>query len=76
MNGARGECVGLYQITTRKGVRASAATAFLRPALRRANLRVVTGGARDANPLRRAAGDRRRVCPPRPERARRRRGAR
>ena len=42
MNGACGECAGLYQITTRKGVRASAATAFLHPALRRPNLRVVT----------------------------------
>ena len=43
MNGSRHECVGLYQITTRNGVRASAATAYLRPAMRRPNLRVVTG---------------------------------
>jgi choline dehydrogenase len=42
LNGGRAECVGLYQITTRNGVRASAATAYLRPARRRPNLRVVT----------------------------------
>ena len=41
-NGATQEGAGLYQITTRKGVRASAAAAFLRPAMRRPNLRVVT----------------------------------
>ncbi len=41
-NGATQEGAGLYQITTRKGVRASAASAFLRPAMRRSNLRVVT----------------------------------
>lgn len=42
MNGPRNECVGLYQITTKNGVRASAATAYLRPAMGRPNLRVVT----------------------------------
>lgn len=42
MNGPRTECVGLYQITTQNGVRASSATAYLRPAMRRSNLRVVT----------------------------------
>jgi choline dehydrogenase len=42
MNGPLSECVGLYQITTRNGVRASAATAHLWPAMRRPNLRVVT----------------------------------
>jgi choline dehydrogenase len=41
-NGATQEGAGLYQITTRKGVRASAAAAFLRPAMSRPNLRVVT----------------------------------
>jgi choline dehydrogenase len=41
-NGATQEGAGLYQITTRNGVRASAASAFLRPAMRRPNLRVVT----------------------------------
>jgi choline dehydrogenase len=41
-NGATQEGAGLYQITTRNGVRASAASAFLRPAMGRANLRVVT----------------------------------
>jgi choline dehydrogenase len=42
-NGARQEGVAVYQITTRGGMRASAATAFLRPAMKRANLEVVTG---------------------------------
>ena len=42
MNGPTQEGVGHYQITTRNGLRASAATAFLRPAMRRPNLRVVT----------------------------------
>lgn len=41
-NGATQEGVGIYQITTRNGVRASAATAYLRPAMRRPNLEVVT----------------------------------
>ena len=40
-NGATQEGAGLYQNTTRKGIRASAAAAFLRPAMRRANLKVV-----------------------------------
>jgi choline dehydrogenase len=39
-NGASQEGVGLYQITTRNGLRMSAARAYLRPAQRRANLRV------------------------------------
>ena len=43
MNGQEQECVGLYQITTRNGVRASAATAYLHPARGRANLVVLTG---------------------------------
>ena len=42
-NGARQEGVGLYQLTVRDGRRSSAANAFLRPARRRPNLRVVTG---------------------------------
>ena len=42
-NGAEQEGAGLYQLTARQGRRASAAEAFLRPALRRANLAVVTG---------------------------------
>jgi choline dehydrogenase len=41
-NGASQEGVGLYRITTRDGRRMSAARAFLRPARRRANLRVET----------------------------------
>jgi len=43
LNGARQEGAGLYQITTRGGLRMSAARAYLRPAMRRANLRVETG---------------------------------
>lgn len=41
-NGESQEGVGIYQITTRNGVRASSATAYLRPAMRRGNLSVVT----------------------------------
>jgi len=41
-NGRSQEGVGLYQNTTNKGVRASSAAAFLRPAMRRPNLRVIT----------------------------------
>jgi choline dehydrogenase len=41
-NGARQEGVGLYQITTRGGLRMSAARAYLRPAMKRPNLRVAT----------------------------------
>lgn len=41
-NGRDQEGVAVYQITTRKGMRESAATAFLSPALRRANLIAVT----------------------------------
>jgi choline dehydrogenase len=37
-NGAQPEGVGVYQINTRRGLRASTATAFLRPALGRKNL--------------------------------------
>jgi choline dehydrogenase len=39
-NGARAEGVGIYQITTRSGRRDSTARGYLRPALRRANLRL------------------------------------
>jgi choline dehydrogenase len=42
-NGARQEGVGIYQITTRNGVRASAATAYLQPAAKRRNLAIETG---------------------------------
>lgn len=42
-NGATQEGAGIYQITTRRGVRASAAAAYLRPAMPRPNLRVLTG---------------------------------
>jgi choline dehydrogenase len=41
-NGASQEGAGVYQITAKNGRRMSAARAFLRPAMRRANLRVVT----------------------------------
>lgn len=39
-NGARQEGAGYYQATTRNGRRSSAATGYLRPALKRPNLRV------------------------------------
>jgi choline dehydrogenase len=39
-NGASQEGAGLYQTTTRNGIRCSAATAYLKPARRRANLRI------------------------------------
>ncbi|CDX61126.1 Alcohol dehydrogenase (acceptor) [Mesorhizobium plurifarium] len=41
-NGASQEGVGVYQITTKNGRRMSAARAFLRPAMKRANVRVET----------------------------------
>jgi choline dehydrogenase len=43
INGASNEGVAINQITTRKGLRASASSAYLRPARRRPNLRVETG---------------------------------
>jgi choline dehydrogenase len=41
-NGPEGEGVGIYQINTHRGLRASTANAFLRPALRRPNLTLET----------------------------------
>ncbi|MDE2575669.1 MAG: choline dehydrogenase [Rhodospirillales bacterium] len=41
-NGAVQEGVGYYQVTARNGRRCSAAVAFLRPAMKRPNLRVIT----------------------------------
>ncbi len=41
-NGANQEGVGYYQVTARNGRRVSAAGAFLKPAMKRANLRVIT----------------------------------
>lgn len=41
-NGARQEGVGIYQISTKSGRRMSAARAFLRPAMKRSNVRVET----------------------------------
>jgi choline dehydrogenase len=41
-NGARQEGAGYYQATIRNGRRSSAATGYLRPAMKRANLRVET----------------------------------
>ena len=43
INGESNEGVAINQITTRDGLRASSSTAYLRPALQRANLRVYTG---------------------------------
>ncbi|HAJ22400.1 MAG TPA: choline dehydrogenase, partial [Rhodospirillaceae bacterium] len=42
-NGPSQEGVGYYQVTTRKGRRHSSAKAFLRPAMGRKNLTVLTG---------------------------------
>jgi len=42
-NGESQEGVGIYQISTRGGRRMSAARAFLRPAMKRGNVRVETG---------------------------------
>jgi choline dehydrogenase len=42
-NGTNQEGVGYYQLFTRNGWRSSSATAYLRPAERRANLRIETG---------------------------------
>ncbi|MBI3376396.1 MAG: choline dehydrogenase [Betaproteobacteria bacterium] len=42
-NGAVQEGVGYYQLATRNGLRSSSATAYLRPARRRGNLRIETG---------------------------------
>lgn len=42
-NGRDQQGFGFYQVTQRNGARCSAATAYLHPARRRANLRVVTG---------------------------------
>ncbi len=42
-NGAQTEGAGLWQVTIRNGVRVSSASAYLKPALRRRNLEVVTG---------------------------------
>ncbi|GBQ31067.1 alanine-phosphoribitol ligase [Gluconacetobacter azotocaptans] len=42
-NGAKQEGAGIYQLTIRNNRRCSAAVAYLRPALHRANLHVITG---------------------------------
>ena len=42
-NGARQEGAGYFQTTSRNGMRVSAATAYLKPARRRTNLRIETG---------------------------------
>ncbi|MFZ0217976.1 MAG: GMC family oxidoreductase N-terminal domain-containing protein [Candidatus Dormiibacterota bacterium] len=42
-NGERQEGVGFYQLTQRNGLRCSAADAYLRPALERPNLTLLTG---------------------------------
>ena len=75
-NGAGQEGVGIYQITTRRGVRASAATAYLRPAMRRREPEGRDAGAGDAGALRGAAGGRGRLPARRGRGAARRRAAR
>ncbi len=42
-NGASQEGIGLYQLNIRKGIRSNSSNAFLRPAMRRSNLHLVTG---------------------------------
>ncbi|MFO1033003.1 MAG: GMC family oxidoreductase N-terminal domain-containing protein [Hyphomicrobiales bacterium] len=42
-NGAEQEGTGIYQVTIKNGIRNSAARAFLRPAMKRPNLKVETG---------------------------------
>ncbi len=42
-NGPNPEGVGYYRITTKNGMRCSAADAFLRPALSRGNIKLITG---------------------------------
>jgi choline dehydrogenase len=42
-NGVEQEGVGYYHVTAQRGRRCSAAVAFLRPAMKRDNLRVITG---------------------------------
>lgn len=42
-NGARQEGVGYFQLTTRRGRRSSTAVSYLKPARKRANLRIETG---------------------------------
>jgi choline dehydrogenase len=57
-NGSRQEGAGYYQLTTRRGWRCSTASAYLKPARRRGNLRVETGAqvTRVAFERRRAVG--------------------
>ena len=43
LNGSDQEGAGWFQVTQRNGVRCSAAVAYLHPAMRRPNLRVITG---------------------------------
>ncbi|HKU96849.1 MAG TPA: choline dehydrogenase [Vineibacter sp.] len=56
-NGRSQEGAGYFQLTMRNGFRCSAAVAYLRPARRRANLRIVTGAV-----VERLCFDGRRVC--------------
>lgn len=44
-NGAQQDGAGIYEITTKDGIRMSAARAFLRPAMKRSNVTVITGAA-------------------------------
>jgi choline dehydrogenase len=68
-NGATQEGVGYYQLTTRRGLRCSTATAYLRPRALAANLAVETGRAGDPSVVRRTESDRRRLSPGRPRRS-------
>ena len=58
-NGAGQDGVGYHQTTTKNGKRCSTAVGYLRPAMSRSNLRVITNALTRKNHLRRAARDRR-----------------
>ena len=64
-NGRSMEGVGLYQITTRSGLRVSAAGAYLHPAAHRSNLTRRNRCAGRPHPLRGHTSDRRRLYPQR-----------
>ena len=72
-NGAQQEGVGVYQITTRGGLRESAATAFLQPGDAAAEPQRRHRRVRDAHPVRGPQGRRRRVSAPAARRRRARR---
>ncbi len=65
-NGAVQEGVGYYQLTTRNGRRCSTAVGYLRPAMKRPNLRVITNALSGAHHAGWQACHRRHIPPRRP----------